>query len=67
MKNIEKCERWAGETCMVIVDEISFCSQEDLATLNDNNNVLCDKPPDTLHGDLHMLFAGDFSQLLLKE
>ena len=49
--NIEKCDFWAEETCMVIVDEISFCSQDDLTTLNDNLNILCDKPLNKLFGD----------------
>ena len=61
--NIEKCDVWAEETCMVIVDEISFCSQDDLTTLNNNLNVLCDRPPSKIYGDLQILFAGDFSQL----
>ena len=41
-KNIEKCDKWAHETCMVIVDEVSFCSQEELTSLNANLSVLCD-------------------------
>ena len=48
---------------MVIVDEISFCSQNEVTKLSANLNLLCDKPPDSLFGDLPMLFAGDFSQL----
>ena len=63
-KNVEKSDEWADETCMVIVDEISFCSQDDFEKLNANLNLLCDKePPDHLFGDLQILFAGDFSQL----
>ena len=48
---------------MVVVDEISFCSQNELTKLSANLNLLCDKPPDSLFGDLQMLFVGDFSQL----
>ena len=61
--NIEKSDEWANETCMVIVDEISFCSQDELTKISANLNLLCDKPPESLFGDLPMLFAGDFSQL----
>ena len=41
-KNVEKCDVWADETCMVVVDEISFCSQQDFEKLSVNLNLLCD-------------------------
>ena len=41
-RKIEKSDEWANETCMVIVDEISFCSQGELTKISANSNLLCD-------------------------
>ena len=39
-KNIKLCHKWKHETCLVIVDEISFCNQDQLTTLNKKLNLL---------------------------
>ena len=62
-KNVNPDEEWMDETCLVIVDEISFASNQELEKLNDNLNQLCDTSSSKYFGDLPMVFAGDFSQL----
>ena len=61
---IKMDEVWVDEVCMLIVDEISFCSQDNLTKMNKNLNTLCDKSQHKhFFGDLPVLFSGDFSQL----
>ena len=39
--NVTKDDDWDSETCLVIVDKISFASIHDLEKLNENINLLC--------------------------
>ena len=61
--NVTSDDEWENETCLVVVDETSFANIADLKKLNQNLNLLCDRPSCDLHGDLPIVFAGDFSQL----
>jgi hypothetical protein len=63
LSNIKRDNEWVENACLLIVDEVSFASNENLTKLNQCLNLLCDKPPHKLFGDIPMVFVGDFSQL----
>ena len=50
------------DTRLLIVDEVSFASKEDFATLNQRLRRLKQRLDDR-YGGLHVIFAGDFRQL----
>jgi hypothetical protein len=63
LSNIKRDDEWVENACLLIVDEISFASNENLTKLNQCLNLLCDQPSHKLFGDIPMVFVGDFSQL----
>jgi hypothetical protein len=59
--NMEDISKWKN-TRILIIDEISFINYEDLRKLDRNMRSLTEdqtKP----HGNVHIVFSGDFSQL----
>ena len=61
-KSVEEDSAWE-HTIMLIVDEISFATKEEIETLNKNLRIIRDKQRGHFFGDLHVIFAGDFFQL----
>ena len=57
----EEIELWA-DTCLLIVDEVSFASKEDFVKLHKNLRRL-KMQLHLPHGGLDVIFAGDFRQL----
>ena len=50
------------DTRMLIIDEVSFCNQDDFETLDIKLRLLKNRPNDD-YGGIHVIFAGDFRQL----
>ena len=61
-KRVEEDSAWE-HTIMLIVDEISFATKEEIETLNKNLRTIRDKQRGHFFGDIHVIFAEDFFQL----
>ena len=51
------------DTLMVIIDEISFASEQTLRKINNKINILKEVGNEGRFGDIPIVFAGDFTQL----
>ena len=67
-KNLENIltdhiKQWKGQTKILIIDEISFMSIDDLAKLDTRLVKLMGNANESLYGGCNIIFCGDFSQL----
>ena len=60
--NSDHIDEWS-DTYLVIVDEISFASEDTLKKLNKNLNLLRQMSNEGKYGGLPIVFSGDFTQL----